>query len=118
MEAADTVWKTCCALHNWLLEIDGLDNQWEAGIPSDWEGELGNLDADDVQAYASNFALRRLHQTPEGSEGLDLCHHNTSGVGQANDTDVAATDLAGELDPNEQATLAEATINGVSVYAN
>ncbi len=24
VEVVDKVWKTCCALHNWLLEIDGL----------------------------------------------------------------------------------------------
>jgi hypothetical protein len=24
VEVADKVWKACCALHNWLLEIDGL----------------------------------------------------------------------------------------------
>ena len=25
IEAVDQIWLTCCALHNWLLEIDGLD---------------------------------------------------------------------------------------------
>jgi hypothetical protein len=25
-----------------LLEVDGLDEHWEEGVPSDWEGELGN----------------------------------------------------------------------------
>ena len=28
-DVADKIWKTCCALHNWLLEIDGLDKCWE-----------------------------------------------------------------------------------------
>jgi hypothetical protein len=37
----DCVWFTCCALHNWLLEVDGLDERWESGMQSDWEGELG-----------------------------------------------------------------------------
>jgi hypothetical protein len=32
----DPVWFTCCALHNWLLEVDGLDEQWESGVASDW----------------------------------------------------------------------------------
>ena len=27
-KTVDSVWKTCCALHNWLLEVDGLDNTW------------------------------------------------------------------------------------------
>jgi hypothetical protein len=25
VESADHVWLTCCALHNMLLEVDGLD---------------------------------------------------------------------------------------------
>jgi hypothetical protein len=39
--AIDGVWFTCCALHNWLLDMDGLDEQWETGVQSDWEGPLG-----------------------------------------------------------------------------
>ncbi len=38
----DKVFLTCCALHNWLLEIDGLDKNWENGVQSFWDG-----DADD-----------------------------------------------------------------------
>ena len=30
VEAVDKVWLTCCALHNWLLEIDGLDADWDS----------------------------------------------------------------------------------------
>jgi hypothetical protein len=57
--AADAIWKTCCALHNWLLEVDGRDQEWQRGVPSDWEGELGQFDPSD-QATQENFALRRL----------------------------------------------------------
>ena len=32
---ADKVWKTCCALHNWLLDVDGYDVRWGEEIPSD-----------------------------------------------------------------------------------
>lgn len=39
---ADEVWKTCCALHNWLLEVDGLDSQYV----SDWAGSMGDVDED------------------------------------------------------------------------
>jgi hypothetical protein len=41
VEVTDKIFKTCCALHNWLLDVDGLDEQWEQGVPSEWEGELG-----------------------------------------------------------------------------
>ena len=34
------VWRTCCALHNWLLDIDGLNNEWvncvHVVVGSDW----------------------------------------------------------------------------------
>jgi hypothetical protein len=48
VEPADKIWKTCCALHNLLLDVDGLDEKWEYGVPSDWEGALGNHDDYDV----------------------------------------------------------------------
>jgi hypothetical protein len=35
-QAADRVWLTCCALHNMPLKLDGLDERWDAGVPSDW----------------------------------------------------------------------------------
>ena len=28
--ATDNIWLTCCALHNFLLEEDGLDHSWDA----------------------------------------------------------------------------------------
>ena len=37
-KATEMIWKTCCALHNWLLEVDGLDKQWDQGVPSPWLG--------------------------------------------------------------------------------
>ena len=30
IEVCDRVWLTCCALHNFLLEEDGLDGEWGA----------------------------------------------------------------------------------------
>lgn len=51
--AADHIWKTSCALHNWLLEVDGLSSQWKKGIPSDWEGDLGLHNLKDVHHRAS-----------------------------------------------------------------
>ena len=50
IESVDKIWLTCCALHNMLLEVDGLDEPWD-GVrqpTSQWEGELGNLESDDV----------------------------------------------------------------------
>lgn len=44
--AADKVFTTCCALHNWLLEVDGLDARWEEGVRSDWD--VGACDEEDM----------------------------------------------------------------------
>jgi hypothetical protein len=32
VDAVDSVWFTCCALHNWLLEIDELTYEWVGGV--------------------------------------------------------------------------------------
>jgi len=60
VEVADNIFKTCCALHNWLLEIDGLDREWK--------GVNGQQEASDVLRYAP-AALQRLHANPTA---LDL----------------------------------------------
>jgi hypothetical protein len=49
LNEADMVWKTCCSLHNWLLEVDGLDEQWSTGYESNWQGEMGLHDDDDIE---------------------------------------------------------------------
>jgi hypothetical protein len=49
LDNIDHIWKTCCALHNWLLEVDGLDARWNQGVPSLYAGTDGLHDAADVQ---------------------------------------------------------------------
>lgn len=60
-QAADNVWLTCCALHNLLLEADGLSKEWENGVRSDYEGELGQNDVEEFRQFAP-FAVRRLSE--------------------------------------------------------
>ena len=69
---ADNVWKTCCALHNMLLEVDGLAAGWENGVQSEWETEM-----DESQDLP--FALRRLIK-PGQPRNFDIC-----GLGIGND---------------------------------
>ena len=72
-QAGDRIFLTCCALHNWLLEVDGLDKGWEEGVASMWEGNLGLHDASDVQDHLpvplqrmlSTTGLRRYDATRE-----------------------------------------------------
>ncbi len=47
----DNIWLTCCALHNWLLEVDGLSDKWEQGTQGDWEGSWGLHDASDAARF-------------------------------------------------------------------
>ena len=61
VESAYKIWMTCCALQNWFLEVNGLDKKWESGVLSEWKGELGDLDDEDVEHYGQPFALQRLH---------------------------------------------------------
>lgn len=35
IEATDKIWLTCCALHNFLLEEDGLEMDWDSCDPND-----------------------------------------------------------------------------------
>ena len=73
----DYVWFTCCVLHNWLLDIDGLSEKWVGVIRqcvSNWEGELGGLDFDGVHKDVPN-ALACL------SKNLDARNYDSSGLG-------------------------------------
>jgi hypothetical protein len=56
VDAVDSVWFTCCALHNWLLEVDGLTEEWVGGVHkvgSEWESDLG-LDFEGVPVEVPN----------------------------------------------------------------
>ena len=79
LESADKVWLTCCVLHNWLLEIDGLDAGWQSQIltvPSKWEGDLGEVDC---KGLPQNVLLL----TTAGA--LPPHNYDTSGMGTGDD---------------------------------
>jgi hypothetical protein len=76
-DSVDRVWFTCCALHNWLLEVDGLSKTWVGGIrqlTSNWDGEIGLLEFDGVRVEVPN-ALACL------SRNLDPRNYDSSGMG-------------------------------------
>jgi hypothetical protein len=81
VECADKIFLTCCALHNWLLEIDGLASSWNNGISteaeSDWNGALGEHDPDDNHVVPR--AIMNLHN-PVAMRTYDL-----SGMGPGSD---------------------------------
>ena len=69
VDSCDKIWKTCCAFHNMLLDIDGLSENWD--------GELGVFDSDDF-GNTLPFALKRL------GNPLVRRQYDTSGMGPGN----------------------------------
>ena len=63
VKAADKIWKTCCALHNWLLDIDGLLANWQHGsyLESNWMGTMGQHSVQNVSQHANPVVLDSLH---------------------------------------------------------
>ena len=50
VDAVDSIWFACCVLHNWLLEIDGLNADW-SGVStplSNWYGNLVDCDMEGI----------------------------------------------------------------------
>ncbi|KAG7374490.1 hypothetical protein IV203_013585 [Nitzschia inconspicua] len=67
----DRIGKTCAALHNCLLEADGLDDSWN----SDWSGNLGELNEHNIpNALRTLFTLNIM----------SMVNYDTSGMGQGN----------------------------------
>lgn len=75
----DNIWFTCCALHNWLLEIDGLDSRWTEGVQGDWEGSWGLHDESD----ARRFGVSRQSDLSQigGIDSTDPSETHVSGDG-------------------------------------
>lgn len=73
--AADDVWLTCCALHNMLLEVDGLSKGWRSGVPSYWEKAGGHFQDEDVPA-----SIQRL-LNPLGTNSVGVQMHDISKFG-------------------------------------
>jgi hypothetical protein len=77
VDSVDHIWLTCCASHNWLLEVDGLSKTWVGGmrnLTSNWDGEMGSFEFDGVRVDVPN-ALARL------SRNLDPQNYDYSGMG-------------------------------------
>jgi hypothetical protein len=64
-----------------LLEVDGLDDRWDQGVPSTWEGELGDFEEGDVRTHSAPYAIQTLN-SPAEFRNFDL-----SGMGAGNDCD-------------------------------
>lgn len=78
--SCDKIWLTCCAFHNMLLDVDGLDVGWQnsvdASSASRWQRSAGNFDDSDIPA-----PIRRLH----GRLGIQNHSFDLSSMGRGND---------------------------------
>lgn len=74
-EVADNIWLTCCALHNMLLDVDGLSTGWNNGVPSDWELDSGDFDESDLPD-----SIRRLIDPTGGVVGV--CSYDATSIGR------------------------------------
>jgi hypothetical protein len=49
----DKVFRTCCALHNLLLDVDGVNKEWNNGVPTDY-AIMSLVDYDEVAGAADD----------------------------------------------------------------
>ena len=68
-KVADNVWLTCSALHNMLLNVDGLSvGCWQNGVPSYWQVEAnGQFELSDMPR-----AIQRLISPSEAKDFLTM----------------------------------------------
>ena len=108
VDVVDNIWFTCCALHNWLLEIDGLNADWSGiSMPvSDWEGNLGDCEMDGINVTIPWSALARMSQR--------LNHRTLDLSGMGSGIDVCEQ----QLEPDELNDANPAGVNGVKSVNN
>ena len=84
VEKADKIFLTCCALHNWLLDVDGLSAPWEGAVSTNtvededevmggWDGEMGQHDEEDFGVLPA--AIRDLNNP------VAMRNYDQSGMG-------------------------------------
>lgn len=69
IHVVDSIWLTCCALHNWLLDIDGMDEEWVAEI---YEGDSN----DDT----APLPMQRLHHSMREPRTDETNDNNTNTI--------------------------------------
>ena len=88
LEKCDQTWKTCCALHNMLLDKDGLSETWDRGIRTYYEDSEDSLE--------TPFAIQKLLD-PNLAMRYDI-----SGNGRGNDYIKNNHDMEGKYIECEQ----------------
>ena len=107
--ACDRIWLTCCALHNMLLEVDGLHENWDQGFPSDWECSDMSSNNSSEMARMAPYAIRRLNNPQLQSFGSRAhersCHTRTRMSNRSIMSNQPSTDEDGSiLDDDDNST--------------
>jgi len=122
VQKADQIWFTCCALHNWLLDVDGLNHNFDEGVPSLYEGDFGELARpEDVEQYGLPMPVQRLlrpaqqrgyhdQSTSPYCQGYDL---SSMGLGSDVTNSSNAVDIEGEEGPGASNVLPAAGTTAV-----
>jgi hypothetical protein len=76
LEMVNDVWFTCCALHNMLLAVDGLDQAWENGVPSMYEEQhdeqaSGQANTSSPAVFGRFAAARQGSSKPATMTGVE-----------------------------------------------
>lgn len=69
IDDVDRVWKTCCALHNWLLEIDGGDMKY-GGDAQYGSGSFSELTEEDIPVPVQRLNLDELNRLDYSGVGV------------------------------------------------
>jgi hypothetical protein len=74
-DVIDSMFFTCCILHNILLHIDGYDVRWEKGV--NWQGQDGHHEVDDMPSIFKRHRMRVAQTTTDFSIiGIDAVANN------------------------------------------
>ena len=82
IKATYRIWLTCCAMHNMLLDVDGLVEDCRNNGKSDYEGEWGQHSRETV---INNLPPPMRERFLRHDDSCNLCEIDFSGVGRAND---------------------------------
>jgi hypothetical protein len=117
IDIVDQIWLTCCMLHNMLLDVDGLDEHWSAGIPLDWAGDLGTFDGNDTNLATNLIPMAIQHLNDPDA----ICNYDTTNasVGEDFAAQKAIQDAAINLDTKDDSSnstiLEEIVVNNNAV---
>ena len=107
IESADKIFKTCCALHNYLLDADGLDLPWEDAFLCEYEHkDFEDCNASDMpnavhESYHEYGNLNEIDFSSVGNNNLRLFDNfNTESINDSEDENDFVSQVVNLAVPN------------------